>query len=328
MTDWQKTRTTFSQTIGGTVSPALPAVQLDSLVQALDAFFGVKLLERDPAFHHRVPAVYENTGFDWQSRFEPDFCRHFNGLMIRGDCEVKRIFCVSFPSAEVLDRILPVADAGDLIFSHHALDMRNGDPRGAHGKGFIPLSNPHLEAMFAKRISVYSCHAPLDYNAKISTSQSMADALEAKVVGSFLPYGNGDAGLFCEIRACSQAELTDRLMRIFRVPYLDVAGQPKDDISRIAIVAGVGGGTTHFAAAEEWGADAYVTGEIAPRIKDDFWDQELPPLLEAGKNSKMALIGVSHAGSEFLVMERDMKPWFETHFGIHVEAIGEEKWWR
>jgi hypothetical protein len=45
-----------------------------------------------------------------------------------------------------------------------------------------------------------SGHAPLDYNKQISTSLAIDEKLEAKVLEEFVPYGNGYAGLICEIK--------------------------------------------------------------------------------------------------------------------------------
>lgn len=43
--------------------------------------------------------------------------------------------------------------------------------------------------------------------------------------------------------------------------------------------------------------------------------------------TRMALIGVSHSASEFLVHKTLMKEWFETNFNLQSIVIPQEKWW-
>jgi hypothetical protein len=41
----------------------------------------------------------------------------------------------------------------------------------------------------------------------------------------------------------------------------------------------------------------------------------------------MALLGFSHAATEFLVMERQMAGYFQRH-GLHLECLAQSDWWR
>jgi hypothetical protein len=43
--------------------------------------------------------------------------------------------------------------------------------------------------------------------------------------------------------------------------------------------------------------------------------------------TQMALIGVSHAASEYVVM-KEMKIWFEQNFAVKAALIPLSKWWR
>jgi hypothetical protein len=42
----------------------------------------------------------------------------------------------------------------------------------------------------------------------------------------------------------------------------------------------------------------------------------------------MALLGVSHAAYEFLVMKNHMVEWFRKECGVFAEALPEAHWWR
>ena len=114
--------------------------------------------------------------------------------MLRGSGSVEKVWCVAFPSEEVLAPILMQAHPGDLIFSHHPIDMRCGDPRGKPGAGFIPIVPRTLERLTNQQLSFYSCHVPLDIHKQISTSDAIVRAIDGRVVDQFLPSGHGYAG--------------------------------------------------------------------------------------------------------------------------------------
>jgi hypothetical protein len=42
----------------------------------------------------------------------------------------------------------------------------------------------------------------------------------------------------------------------------------------------------------------------------------------------MSLLGVSHAASEYSVMETQLPRWFSETFGLAVHPIREPQWWR
>lgn len=122
-------------------------MQLRSIIEFLDSIFSISALGADPAFSRFVPMVYDPVGFDWRGAFEPEFSRRFNGLMIQGDSEVGKIWCISFPATGILDAIMNRAGRGDLIFAHHPIDMRCGDPMGEKGEGFIPIAAYQIQQL-------------------------------------------------------------------------------------------------------------------------------------------------------------------------------------
>src|SRR3990172_3030849 len=180
-------------------------VNLSRIETTFGEFFKVKDLETDPAFSRFLPMAYDSIGFDWRGFFEPPYVGtpeksgRFNGILIKGTSRVKKVWAVSFPSEEVLGKILERAQDGDFIFSHHPVNMLCGDPGGKMGTFVEPIKSQTLQQIKDMGLSFYSCHAPLDTNDKISTSIALANLMQGKVVETFLPYGLGDAGLVCEI---------------------------------------------------------------------------------------------------------------------------------
>jgi putative NIF3 family GTP cyclohydrolase 1 type 2 len=240
------------------------------LEDRLNDFFKVKELDKDPGFSKFIPMVYDPIEFDWKFFFEKDFTTRFNGLMLKGTENVQTVHLAVFPTDEVLETFINESQSGDLLFMHHPLFMECGDPNGDWGRGFLPIRNDLLYKIKDKGLSVYTCHAPLDYNKQISTSLAIAEKLEAKVLEEFVPYGNGYAGLICEIKTTTTSKIISDLKSIFDIPYVDFEGKEEDRIEMIAIVAGCGDVVADMEIAEDKGVKAYITGEIHCHIDKQY----------------------------------------------------------
>lgn len=301
-------------------------VLISKVIKRLDSFFKVKELEKDPAMSRFVPMVYKQNR-QWKRLFEPEFLKRFNGLMIRGANEVRTIFTSSFPHDEILRNFISQSEEGDLLFLHHPIPLECGDPKGNLGRGFLPINSTLLSKIIRKKLSIYSCHAPLDYNKKISTNRAIAEALKAKIESEFLPYGNGFAGLVATITPISTGNLIIKLKHIFDIPYVDFAGKKVNRITKIGIVAGGGDEVEYSQTAKEKGAQAYITGEIFSHYDSDWGRQNTAKLKKYAKTVDISLIGVSHAASEFLVMKTQIPEWFKVNFGLPVIPLAQNKWW-
>ncbi|MEJ8548790.1 hypothetical protein [Brevibacillus borstelensis] len=135
---------------------------LSRIERSLVELFRMEEWERDPAFSRFIPMVYETVRFDWRSFFEPTFVRTFNGMMLRGAEQVQTVYLAVFPTDDVLERFLAMAAPGDLLFMHNPLLIECGDPRGAWGRGFLPIRPDLLEAIREQELSVFTCHLPMD----------------------------------------------------------------------------------------------------------------------------------------------------------------------
>ncbi len=301
---------------------------LNTIVSDLDAFFKIAESGQDPAFGRFLPSVYEADAVSWRTWTEPAFAMHFNGLMLRGEATVTTVFLSAFPSDEVLEHFIAQAAPGDLLFVHHPINLESGDPRGAWGRFFRPIPPHLLRALQQRQLSVYSCHAPLDYHPTLSTSRAIATAIGGEVTGEFFPYGPGYAGVIAEITPLSTTALESVLRRAFGVPYLDAAGAQPVDISTVAIVAGAGDRVEQMMDAEARGAQAYITGEIRARIDSDYGRARFAAIEQFAASTSMALLAVSHAASEFLVMGTVMQRWFTDRYTVSTVLLPESHWWR
>ncbi|MEK7518149.1 MAG: Nif3-like dinuclear metal center hexameric protein [Patescibacteria group bacterium] len=299
---------------------------LPQTVDKLDTFFKVKELDRDPSMSHFVPMVYKQN-HEWKKIFEKDFQKRFNGLMVRGENKIQTVFTASFPHDEILQKFISKSSEGDLLFLHHPIPLECGDPKGNLGRGFLPINPILLKKIVKKRLSIYSCHAPLDYNKKVSTSRTIAEELQAKIESEFLSYGNGNAGLIATISSVSTADLITKLKNIFGIPYVDFAGKNSERIIKIGIVAGGGDEVEYSQTCRKRGAQAYITGEIFSRYDSDWGKQNTAKLQNYVKTVDISMIGVSHAASEFLVMKTQIPRWFKENFGLPVIPLAQNKWW-
>ena len=298
----------------------------DQLVGFLDRYFALDAYGPDAGMSRHVPATYGDV--DWRGMFEPGFNELFNGLMIKGGDKVEAAYCACFPTPDVIARFLEVGSAGDLLFLHHPIDMETGDAEGAWGRGFLPISIENLDALRDKNLSVYACHLPLDCHEEISTTQAMVGALDGRVVDRFYPVGPGYAGVYAEIPPMNHNELTRRLQAIYDIPYIDFAGPEHDRITKLAVCGGVVSGSDYFEAMESSGIHAFLTGDFRPRIEGERGRTTYAANNEWAAAHQLGLYGVSHAASEYLVMETQMVPWLWDVHGVAATGIPQEKWWR
>lgn len=301
-------------------------VALDKVVEELDSFFNIEDLEKDPAMSHFVSQVYKDSEHELKY-FKKTFLKRYNGLMIEGDKNINRVFTASFPHDEILSKFISESIRGDLLFLHHPIPLESGNSKGKLGRGFIKNNPSLIQKILKKKLSIYVCHAPLDYHGKISTGRAISEALNARIKKTFLSYGNGDAGLIVEIEPISTAALTKKLKKIFRVSSIDVVGKTKDPIRTVSIVAGGGDEVEYSQIAKKMGAQAYITGEIFSHQKNEWAMQNTKKMKEYVKTIDICLIGVSHAASESLVMRTQIPKWFKNRFNLPTTPISQTEWW-
>ncbi|AEV85387.1 hypothetical protein ACWT_4367 [Actinoplanes sp. SE50] len=303
--------------------------KLDLVCAALDALFDLDTAAPDAAMSRHVPRVYDEAGVDWRAFVEPRFAQRFNGLMHRGHPSVGAVHGACLPSAQVLDDWLSVARTGDLLITHHPIDIRNGSPEhDTWAEGFVPIADAHRLAIVERQLSMYSCHAPMDTSVRVGTAAAIVEGLGGTAVDYFWPYDEGYAGHVADIAPTTTDLLVRRARELFGLDLVEVEGRSRDDITRIAVVGGVGDHVDQMAEAERLGAQAYLTGELHVRIEGDYGRRKFADVQNFAATTGMTLIGVSHAASEHLVMETQLARWFTGTLGLTLHPIRETDWWR
>lgn len=301
--------------------------ELVSVVRSMDNEFGIEQFGIDPAFSRFIPQVYKNN-VDWKNLFEPKFTTLFNGLMIRGNPTVENLFLAVFPTNDVLEQFIEEGQSGDMLFMHHPLLMECGDPNGRWGRGFLPIDESLLNKIVSKALSIYTCHAPLDFHRKLGTSRAIAEALKVDITERFIHSENhGDIGIIGNIHTTDTDSLINELKIIFDIPYVDFEGG-KNSVKKVAIVAGCGDKTKWMQYAEGKGVDAYISGEIHCHIDNDYGRSRFKEVESYAKHTNLSLIGVSHSASEYLVKKTLLYQWFEKEFNFNsINLIPQRKWW-
>jgi len=308
-------------------------INLENLVKEFDSEFRIKETI-DPAMSRFVPMVYEPTGYDWGKEFEPDFGKYFNGLMIKPNenTKIEKVWLLSFLNDYMAEEILNKTSGNDMIFVHHPIQMESGDsrPNGKWGRGFLPINPEILRMLKQNNISVYSCHAPLDAGSLsgLGTNEALIRRLNAKQINHYMEYGHGYAGRICEVPKQKVSDLIEKI-QIPNLDYFDIKGDKDLDrmITRIAIVPGGGGNLKDIEPAEELGAEVFISGQVTCRIEGERGRNADAELQKFYPQTKMTLIGLSHAASEYPVME-DIAEWIKNKYEIDAEAIPEKNWWR
>lgn len=301
---------------------------LDKVIGELNILFETDKLDKDPAMSQFLPRAYEASSFDWRSFFDTEFCQRFNGVMIRGAENVGCVFFASFPTPEVLQQFIDRSEGGDVLFIHHPIDLECGNPGETLGRGFLPIAPETLQAIKDKGLTVYACHAPMDCTSEIGTNGAIVSALGATVDKEFLPYGNGNAGRIVTVPTTDFGTFQKEIMRIFDISKLDVAGKKIDSITKVAIVSGGGDDVEAMKEAESNGCDVYLTGEIHSYHSGEWGRENTEKVNAYAATSNMALVGISHSASEFLVMKLQMVPWVEQTLRLRSVAIPQSEWWR
>jgi putative NIF3 family GTP cyclohydrolase 1 type 2 len=290
--------------------------------------------DEDCAMSRFVPMVYDPIGYNWAEEFEPDFVKNFNGLMIKPeeDLPIKKVWLLSFLNDYMINEVLTKASEGEMIFAHHPVQMESGDSRegGKLGKGFLPINPKLLKTLKDKKLSIYTCHAPLDAGTKsgLGTNESLMKMIGAKQVNQYMEYAHGYAARVCQVEPQTIKNLLKKIS-IPNLDYIDIRGNRnlEREITKVTIIPGGGGNVKDIQPAEEFGSEIVITGQVACTIEGERGEKERDLLEQFYPKTKMTLIGLSHAGSEFPAMVH-IAEWIKEKFNIDAEAMPEKNWWR
>lgn len=179
-----------------------------------------------------------------------DFDGARNGLQIENDGRVTKV------AASVDAGLRPfqaAVQAGvDFLVCHHGLFWNPP----------IPLTRIHrqkVKTAFDGNLALYGAHLPLDCHPEIGNNARLAEALNLRKTGTFLPYEGTDIATLAEGPEGGRSELAERLKEQFPHTFqaIEYGGTHPQ---RIAILTG--SGQSAIPCLAEAGADTLITGEL------------------------------------------------------------------
>jgi len=283
-------------------------VRLGELVGELERYFRIPQVENDdwsPAFE----AVYDEAY--WRDYVEPSYEGKWNGLMVRGAGEVKRVVTCVFPS----DRIVAGLEPGTFLFSEHPLDF-------ADEPGFLPLSRESFETLKRRTCGFFHAHAPLDMHPEVSPSRLCAQGVGLEALEEYYPIADGipggaaiigDTGLSLEGLA--------EAFRAYLGPEIQVhvITRPRYEAGRVAVVAGGGADADILQASIDRGCRTYVTGNAATTCRIDWVQDKVREFRQVAEDADIALIDAMHYGME-KPPQLEMVSWFRR-LGLPAEFV-------
>jgi len=98
-------------------------------------------------------------------------------------------------------------------------------------------------------------------------------------------------------------------------------------VERVAVVAGGAAFPALMQEALDAGCDTYVTGDFRVRHGGPWAEEHRPDFDAFVAQVPLNLVGGSHAGTEGLVLKRDMIEWF-AKLGLPAEFVPQADLWR
>lgn len=288
------------------------------LVARLDEYFHLERYSTDD--FAAIIDFCRETGIPIEDYATPQFLTRFNGLMLDNTDEVPQVFCLVFPSDEVLAEVASRAARGALIFTHHPMDMETG------GRGLLPIAREWLDRLRVRRVSLYAAHAPLDCHQATSTSRSLAGAVGLRSDGTFAGYFGGHAGVYGRVDPLPFDRFVERVKKACGVAMVQVQ-QAHPVVERVAVVAGGAAFPPLMEEAQALGCDTYLTGDWRVRHGGAWAEDFRPKFEEALKRIRLNLVGGSHYATESLVLRDEMVPYFQS-LGLAAEFVPQSDPWR
>jgi dinuclear metal center YbgI/SA1388 family protein len=221
-----------------------------------------------------------------------------NGLQVVGRDEVELVVTAVSAHRELFERAA-AAGAG-MVLCHHGIFWRSTPQAvGTQMRG-------RLSTLFDADMSLVAYHLPLDAHEEVGNNALICDALGLRRGERFAEHGGQPIGFVGEPASpMTLAELEDRCRSVFGREPLVLSGG-RDEVRRVGIVSGGGGGSLGEAAA--LGLDALVTGE-----------PEEPSMADAAETG-VSLLACGHYATETLGIRR-LGEVVADSFGVAHEFI-------
>lgn len=287
-------------------------MELKKLVKALEKTFPYEADRVTEPLGFIFPAVNQEAGVPVKNYYHSAFLKKCNGLMMRGEDWVEKVYCAVFPDDEILQAVLEDPQPGIFVFFHHCCGY---NPVA----GFRAIPEPLLKQLAARRISLYSSHMPFDFNSPWSTSVKLAEAVGIEIEGEFAHIAERPTGVYGRPPTATVSAFAGLVKKATGSPDVVMILNGEDTIRRVGVIAGGGGYANLVNDAAQNECDLYFTGVVAEQV-------ELEPVQEANrlfreKAAKLGinLIGGGHYHTEMIAV-KGMTEFFRS-LGLSAEFL-------
>src|SRR3989338_1176018 len=296
-------------------------MELELLTGQLDTEFNIANIPPDGTFSRVLPRVYDASNIEFRRYTEASFLQTFHGLMLKNGGLVNKVYLAVFLSGEILDKIFAQNIPDALIFLHHPMDMESSN------RGFLPIEEKYFMELQRRRISVYCLHTPLDIHTSISTSRSIARALQLRDTKEYNQHSIGYAGIYGSLdHEVPFDDFINTLKVIFNlndVHYL----QRFPTVHKIGGIAGGGAEVDYMKETMALSWDTYLSVDYLNNFKTENSFRRRAEF-EATKDSlSINLIECSHYTAEKLVLINEVQDYFKK-LGLLTEFIDRADYWK
>lgn len=287
-------------------------MELKKLVAVLEKAFTYEANRVTEPLGFIFPAVNHEAGIPVKKYYHSSFLRKYNGLMMRGEDRVQKVYCAVFPDDGVLLAVLEDPEPGILVFLHHCCGY---DPVA----GFRPIPELLLKQLAARRISLYSIHMPFDFNSPWSTSVKLAEAIGLDIEGEFAYIAERPTGVYGRPPVATVSSFANLVKESTGSPDVVLILNGADTIRRVGVIAGGGGYANLVNDAAQNECDLYFTGVVSEQV-------ELEPVQEANRlfREKAAKLGINLVGGGHyhteMIAVKGMTEFFRT-LGLPAEFL-------
>jgi|WetSurMetagenome_2_1015567.scaffolds.fasta_scaffold16661_2 putative NIF3 family GTP cyclohydrolase 1 type 2 len=245
----------------------------------LDADFDVRNLKDDWSF------------MAFNEYITPGFRRHYMGLVLDNASEIQKVYTLTMPDYDVLDKIIQTGRCDLLLFSHHAM----GYNPNREGFPFYNIPVEYLKKLKERRIAFYVLHAPLDRNGRYSTSVNLARQLNLQITGEFYDYDGIMSGVIGNTDKITVDEFAKQVRDLVG-HEIKVIRNGADVIMNGQVGVAAGGGNVDFAVKElaEQGINLYITG----CTRKVLGIERIMEFHSVIKEKEINVIGATHYSSE------------------------------
>jgi putative NIF3 family GTP cyclohydrolase 1 type 2 len=221
--------------------------------------------------------------------FSPAFLANKTGLINSSSDEIEKVFTVVFITQIIVDKLINKRNS--LIFTHHHFNYHEDE------RGILPVSPEIFKTLREAGISVYVAHAPLDTHKIYGTSIALAETCNIKPEKLFFDYLGAPVALVGNIDKTDFDTFSETVRQNIQRPFLTLH-KHKDDVGKIAVVAGGGDMPELLQQAFDLGCDTLLTGTVEHRWALPVIQENNRKFHKLNKKLKLNLIGGTHYATE------------------------------